>query len=154
MQTLTNRADSFRDEIGAVICLTLLGLALRLAAPLMSSFPFNDGGLFYSMIVDLQSNDLLLHTTSYNTADIPLTYPPLAFYLTTLIAKISGASVLDLLRILPAVFIGIILAILALVFILRLHNKTNTKNILFRSHSYQLLLRCTAISTQKKFQFE
>jgi hypothetical protein len=108
MQTLSARADGSRVEIGAVIYLTLLGLAVRLAAPLMSAFPLNDGGLFYSMIVDLQANgfDLPL-TTTYSAADIPLAYPPLAFYLTAFFSKISGVPVLDLLRILPAVFSGL-----------------------------------------------
>jgi len=127
MQTLSARVDSSRDEIGAVIYLTLLGLAVRLAAPLMSVFPLNDGGLFYSMIVDLQSNGFALPlTTTYNAANIPLAYPPLAFYLTAFIAKISGAPVLDLLRILPAVLSGLAIPVFYLLVKELAHTKLQT----------------------------
>lgn len=95
-------------EIAAVVYLTVLGLAVRLAAPIMSQFPLNDGGLFHVMIVDLVSNGLRLpFTITYNNADIPFVYPPLAIYFTAILEKMTGLATLDLLRILPAVFSGL-----------------------------------------------
>ena len=51
---------------------TLIGLIVRLAAPLSVSFPLNDGGLFYQMILDLQLNHFRLpFFTTYNSANSP-----------------------------------------------------------------------------------
>jgi hypothetical protein len=84
--------------------LTLIGLLVRLPAPLSASFPLNDGGLFYRMILDLQANHFVLPVfTTYNTGDIPYVYPPFAFYFSGLIASGLGLDPLMLLRILPAI---------------------------------------------------
>lgn len=86
-----------------VLFFTLIGLAIRLAPALQTQFPLNDGGLFYAMIVDLQEARYLLPLIStYNAADIPFAYPPLAFYLTGLLADLLRISTLDLVRVLPA----------------------------------------------------
>jgi len=86
-----------------VIILTLIGFFIRFYAPSVSVIPVNDGGLFYSMIEDLRSNHYLLPlVTSYNHADIPFAYPPLAFYLYGLIADITHVQLLDLMRVIPA----------------------------------------------------
>lgn len=86
-----------------VVFFTLIGLAIRLAPALQTQFPLNDGGLFYAMIVDLQEARYLLPLVStYNAADIPFAYPPLAFYLTGLLADLLRISTLDLVRVLPA----------------------------------------------------
>jgi hypothetical protein len=89
---------------GLVFFMTVIGLAVRLAAPLQASFPLNDGGLFYAMIIDLQetSYTLPLHAT-YNSAEIPFAYPPLAFYLTGLLSDLLQISVIELVRVLPAI---------------------------------------------------
>ena len=88
-----------------VIFATLLGLVVRIAPPLQASFPLNDGGLFYVMIRDIQQNNYALPAfTSYNFATLPFAYPPLAFYLTGLLADLTHVDLLDLLRILPAIF--------------------------------------------------
>ena len=93
---------------GAVFFITLVGLAIRLAVPLQTSFPLNDGGLFYAMIVDLQEAHYILPPfATYNSATIPFAYPPLAFYLTGLAADIFRISVLDLVRLLPAIVSGL-----------------------------------------------
>ena len=87
-----------------VMFATLLGLIVRIVAPMQASFPLNDGGLFYVMIRDIQQNGYALPTfTSYNFADLPFAYPPLAFYLTALLADITKLDLLTLLRILPAI---------------------------------------------------
>ena len=90
--------------IASVLFFTLIGLAVRLAAPLQAAFPLNDGGLFYAMIVDLQQAHYVLPAfATYNAATIPFAYPPLAFYVTGLLADLLHISVLDLVRVLPAI---------------------------------------------------
>lgn len=92
---------------GVVFFITLIGLAVRVAAPLQAVFPLNDGGLFYDMIVDLQESHYALPMyATYNSAAIPFAYPPLAFYLTGLMADILNISPLDLVRLLPAIISG------------------------------------------------
>lgn len=67
-----------------------------------SIFPLNDGGLFYTMTMDLKSNGFAMpQTTTYNLADIPFAYPPLAFYFAGLLSMLTGWQVLDIIRILP-----------------------------------------------------
>jgi len=87
-----------------VIFATLLGLVVRIAAPLQADFPLNDGGLFYVMIQDIQQNSYVLPAfTTYNYSGLPLAYPPLAFYFTGLLADITHINLLNLLRTLPAI---------------------------------------------------
>jgi len=87
-----------------VFFFTLIGLAIRLAAPLQAAFPLNDGGLFYAMIVDLQEAGYALPLFStYNAATIPFAYPPLAFYLTGWLADLLRIPALEIVRLLPAV---------------------------------------------------
>jgi len=84
--------------------LTLLGLLVRLPAPLSVSFPLNDGGLFYRMILDLQANHFVLPVfTTYNSGGIPFVYPPLAFYFSAFFASGLHVDPLVILRILPAI---------------------------------------------------
>jgi len=87
----------------AVLFATLLGAFVRLAPVLGSGFPLNDGGLFYTLIGDLQAGSYVLPAvTTYNQASIPFIYPPLSFYLTGFLSDVSGLPVLELLRFLPA----------------------------------------------------
>jgi hypothetical protein len=82
----------------------LLGLAVRLPAVLQSSFPLNDGGLFYRMILDIQANGLGLPVfASYNSQAIPFAYPPLGLYAGAVLASVLHASVLDILRVVPGI---------------------------------------------------
>ena len=90
-------------EFFFVALLTILGMAVRLPAALSASFPLNDGGLFYQMIVDLQNNNFILPAvTTYNFAEIPFAYPPFAFYLYGLL-NASGIPLLKLMQFLPAI---------------------------------------------------
>ncbi len=90
------------------ISLTLVGLSVRIAIPLVSPFPLNDGGLFYTMILDLQKNHFLLPVvTTYNSASLPYAYPPAAFYIYASLNSLTGIALLDLMRLLPAVFSGL-----------------------------------------------
>jgi len=90
------------SDVFLAVTATLIGLIVRLASPLSVSFPLNDGGLFYQMILDLESNHFRLPVfTTYNSANIPFAYPPLAFYFTGLLSTVFHIDVLTILRILP-----------------------------------------------------
>jgi len=83
--------------------ITILGLAVRLTAPLTASFPLNDGGLFYQMVIDLQRNGFAIPaTTTYNFAGLPFAYPPFAFYLYGILSS-AGIPLLRLMQFLPAI---------------------------------------------------
>ncbi|MBK9601196.1 MAG: hypothetical protein IPO36_05030 [Anaerolineales bacterium] len=80
----------------------VFGLAVRLYPLFKTDFPLVDGGMFYSMIMDLRASNFTLPAfTSYNQANIPFAYPPLGFYLAGLLNLLTNISVLDILRWLP-----------------------------------------------------
>jgi hypothetical protein len=90
--------------LAAVAVAVLLGAALRLGPVLAADFPLNDGGLFYRMTAELRAAGYVLPAfTSYNSAGIPYAYPPLGFYLAGFTADVTGRSLLDVVRVLPAV---------------------------------------------------
>jgi len=108
MATSTPQQNKDYTMPGAVFFMTLIGLAIRLAVPLQSVFPLNDGGLFYAMIVDLQEAHYTLpQFATYNSAVIPFAYPPLAFYLTGFLSDLLRIPVLDIVRLLPAIVSGL-----------------------------------------------
>ena len=77
-----------------------LGAVVRVLYPLGSTFPLNDGGMFYTMVQDLVANGYRLPAyTSYNYAGIPFAYPPAAFYLAAFLSRTW--PLLDVLRVLP-----------------------------------------------------
>ncbi len=81
----------------------VFGAAIRLLYVLAADFPLHDGGLFYAMTEDLRQNGYHLPlVTSYNAADLPFAYPPLAFYLAGLIADRTAAPLSEVFRFLPA----------------------------------------------------
>ncbi|MBN2389066.1 MAG: glycosyltransferase family 39 protein [Anaerolineales bacterium] len=83
----------------------VLGGFVRLLPALLATHPINDGGLFYTMTRDLAANGYRLpETTSYNQLDLPFAYPPLGFFFSGLLADLTGWELLDIFRILPAVF--------------------------------------------------
>lgn len=78
---------------------------LRLARVLQSPMPIGDGGMFYSMTLDLINNRFHLpETISYNRIDLPNTYPPLGFYLAGALSVIFHINLLDIFRFLPVFF--------------------------------------------------
>jgi hypothetical protein len=90
--------------IFALSLIIFAGGFVRIRPVILSVFPLNDGGLFYTMTMDLKNNEFALpQTTTYNSAGIPFAYPPFAFYLTGLLSTITGWKILDIIRILPAV---------------------------------------------------
>jgi hypothetical protein len=83
----------------------LLGGALRLVFVARVDFPYNDGGLFYTLVNELVANGFRIPAFSaYNATHLPVVYPPLAFYLAGLIKFSFGVSVVEIQRWLPLVF--------------------------------------------------
>lgn len=92
-------------SMAAASVATALGMVVRLTPVLGADFPVNDGGLFYLMVQELRAADYVLPAyTSYNSAQIPFAYPPLAFYLAGFIADIAGWPLLEVVKMLPALF--------------------------------------------------
>ena len=88
------------NELGTLILFgaILFGAWFRIMPAWIAGFPINDGGMFYTMILDLQTNHYIVPLfTTYNHASIPFAYPPLGFYV--------GAGLSDLLNISPLVVI-------------------------------------------------
>lgn len=88
------------DEQATLILLLafIFGAWFRLMPAWLAGFPVNDGGMFYTMILNLQANHYALPLfTAYNHLNIPFAYPPLGFYV--------GAALSDLLRVSPLAII-------------------------------------------------
>jgi cbb3-type cytochrome oxidase subunit 3 len=81
----------------------MFGALVRALPVLQSSFPLNDGGLFYTMAQDILNAGykLPLYTT-YNHAGIPFVYPPLGLYLLAFLSRLF--PLLQLVRWLPVVY--------------------------------------------------
>jgi hypothetical protein len=88
-----------------LILITVMGGYLRFRYLAKSDFPLNDGGMFYTMVQDLEQNDFRLpRFTSYNFSDIPYAYPPLSFYTVGAINKFAGVDLITLFRFYPLFF--------------------------------------------------
>lgn len=99
------RLNSIDPAILFLVLAILIGGYIRIAQVLQSEFPLNDGGMFYVMTRDLISNGFHLPlTTSYNGLNLPFAYPPLAFYLAGFLTELTSWQLLDIIRILPAIF--------------------------------------------------
>ena len=78
----------------------LFGAVVRFVPAASNGFPLNDGGMFYTMIRDLQANHYILpQFTSYNFVDIPFAYPPLGFYIAASLSDASTALNINLLHV-------------------------------------------------------
>lgn len=92
---------SFRIALGLALA---LAFGIRAWHVLSQDFPLNDGGLFYAMARDLQTQGYRLPPfTSYNWAAIPFGYSPLGFYLAALLDEFTALTLADALRWLPLV---------------------------------------------------
>lgn len=88
----------------ALLTVLLLASVVRLLPLGAAPYPLNDGALFARMAEDLSRNGLSLPLfTTYNGEAIPFAYPPLALYLTAILAQILNAEPYQILRWLPAV---------------------------------------------------
>lgn len=82
----------------------VLGGFVRTMPVLATPFPVTDGGLFFTMVQDLQANGYRIpEFTSYNAANIPFAYPPYAFYAAGLINDL-GVDLLQVFRFFPLFF--------------------------------------------------
>ncbi len=98
------KLNQVKPSLVFLVLALVVGGYVRLAYVLASPFPLNDGGLFYQMTQELIANQFQLPVfTDYNHLGIPYAYPPLAFYLTGLLSQLSGWSLLEIYRILPAI---------------------------------------------------
>jgi hypothetical protein len=80
------------------------GTFVRIYPLLRASFPLVDGGMFYTMIRDLQASHFTLPVyTSYNQTHIPYAYPPLAFYISGLLNAFAGISLFEIIKWQPVV---------------------------------------------------
>lgn len=90
---------------GFVLLATVLGGLICGFFVFQADFPLNDGGMFYTMVQDLQRNHFILPAfTTYNHSAIPFAYPPLAFYLTAFLNSFLHIELLQLFRYLPLIF--------------------------------------------------
>ncbi len=95
---------SDRATVAVVFFATLVGLGIRLAIVTASTFPLNDGGLFYTMIMDLVSNRLALPViSSYNSVAMPFAYPPLGLYFYAILSLATRLPLLKLVQFGPAI---------------------------------------------------
>jgi hypothetical protein len=82
-----------------LILTVVFGLYVRLFPLFKTNFPLVDGGMFYTMIKDLQASHFVLPVfTTYNQAKIPFAYPPLAFYIAGAVNTITGISLIDIIK--------------------------------------------------------
>lgn len=104
--SLIKKSESIASyPLGGLILITLAGLFLRLFFLNRSDFALNDGGMFFTMIVDLQKNNFLLPAyVSYNQSQIPFVYPPLSFYLAAFVNEWLHFDHITILRFLPLFF--------------------------------------------------
>ena len=94
------------DDLGTLILVgaIIVGAWFRIMPAWMAGFPINDGGMFYTMILDLQANHYAVPLfTTYNHASIPFAYPPLGFYLGAGSSDLLNVSPLAVLRWLPGI---------------------------------------------------
>jgi hypothetical protein len=104
MRTLRNFLANIDPACWAVLLITCIGAYPRLYFAWSADFPLNDGGLFLTMIRDLEKAGYAIPAyASYNSASLPFVYPPLGFFLTSFLSHLLNRSLLDILRLLPAV---------------------------------------------------
>jgi hypothetical protein len=92
------------EPLVTALAVLLLALLVRLPFFLESDFPLNDGGLFLVMAHDVAASHYALpYATTYNGDTIPFAYPPLPFYLTSLLVQTLGVPAIAVVRYLPLV---------------------------------------------------
>ncbi len=99
MKSSAQDADKF-----FLILTIVFGSFVRLYPLFNAKFPLADGGMFYSMIRDLQNAKYSLPVfTTYNHQQIFFAYPPLALFFTGMINTVTGIPLLRLIQWQPAV---------------------------------------------------
>ena len=97
-----NKKQTRSIQIFGLIIALLLGSFVRFVHVLTIEYPLNDGGFFLALIEDLRKSSTILPAfTSYNQFNIPFAYPPLAIFITDILSRLLGISVIDLIRLFP-----------------------------------------------------
>jgi hypothetical protein len=109
-----------------LILTAVLGLFVRIFPVSQSDFPLVDGGLFYSMIRDLQAANFSWPVfTSYNHQQIPYAYPPFAIYFTGILNSLTHIPLLKQIQWQPVVING--LTIVVVYFFAKRFTQSSTK---------------------------
>ncbi len=88
-----------------VVVIVCLIIAVRILPVWQTNFPLNDGGLFYTMVQDIQIHHFSLPVfTTYNHFQIPFAYPPFGLYAVAVFNYIFGWDTIQIIRWLPSVF--------------------------------------------------
>jgi hypothetical protein len=97
--------DGGRGLAPFAVAAVAIGATLRVYPILTSGgFPTGDGGLFLSMVRDLQNHHYVLPAfTSYNHGSIPYAYPPFGLYAAALLQTTSHLSAATVLGLLPPI---------------------------------------------------
>lgn len=105
MSNKEKNASLFSSPVTGLLFVTIAGLCLRLFYITRSDFVLNDGGMFYTMILDLQKDNFSLPLyISYNQSQIPFLYPPLSFYMAGYLNEWVHIDHITILRFLPLIF--------------------------------------------------
>ena len=103
MQQVRNKISKISLESFLLFWAITFGALVRFAPVIGTSFPLNDGGLFYTMVQDLiNARFSIPFYTTYNLAHIPFAYPPIPFYITALLSWGFNIPLMQLMRWLPA----------------------------------------------------
>jgi len=87
-----------------LLAAVIFGAWFRIMPSWMAGFPLNDGGMFYSMMEDLQANRFIPPAyTTYNNLNITFAYPPFGLYVGAAVSSLFGISGIEILRWLPAI---------------------------------------------------
>jgi hypothetical protein len=106
-----------------LVCIVVFGIFVRIYPLLRADYPLVDGGMFYTMIRELQASQFTLPLyTAYNLAQIPYAYPPLALYAAGLLNSFTGISLLEILKWLPVV-VNILIIPVFYIFVRRMLGK-------------------------------
>ena len=98
-----------------IVLAITLAVVVRAILVFSHDFPLNDGALFLLMTQELWENGLRLPaTTSYNGAQIPFAYSPLAFYTAAVLHGVFGVSLVEIFRFLPFVMATLVVGAFAL----------------------------------------
>ena len=102
---MTKKTLNANEQGILILCIAIIfGAWFRIMPAWMAGFPINDGGMFYTMILDLQANHYAAPLfTTYNQASIPFAYPPLGFYVGAGLSDLLNVSPLAIIRWLPGI---------------------------------------------------
>lgn len=95
---------------------SLLALLVRLPYYIHLPVPLNDGGMFAQIVDEIRANGFRLPShTNYNFLDLPLSYPPLGFYVAALLGALLNQPSIEVMKWIPLAFnVGAVAVFVAL----------------------------------------